>query len=362
MLASASTSTCNKSTICLQPLKTSSNVNYGKRVSLKIKSKAQDFAHNGSAGQLATSTIRRILHDDMEMSTLLPAAAMELLTLEGRLMNGGQIFQQNFLIRSFDVDPDYKVSIKAIMNYLQDASVNYRKKMGMSGENLLGHVTPEMSKRDLLWVYRCMHIKVDRYPSWNDFVQLHHWFSTSGRTGLRCHWVINDIKTGETLVRASSLFVMMNKKTRKVCKLPEEVENELKPYQTINAESIVENERNSCPKVETMNHIRNGLTPRWNDLDYNYHVNNSKYVDWILESVPRSPIHNQELCSINIEYRRECLKDDVIQSLSKVVTDEQTNHQGIELEHLLRLESGPEVLRAKTAWRPKSVCRKSYED
>ncbi|OMO66836.1 Acyl-ACP thioesterase [Corchorus olitorius] len=314
--------------------------------SLKIKSKAQDFAPNGSVGQ-ATSTIRR---------TLLPAAAKEHLTLEGRLMNAGKIFQQNFLIRSFDVDPDYKVSIKAIMNYLQDASVNYRKKMGMSAENLLG-VTPEMRTRDLIWVYRCMCIMVDRYPSWDDFVQLHHWFSTSGRTGLRCHWVINDIKTGETLVRASSLFVMMNKKTRKVCKLPEEVENEFKPYLTINAESIVENERNSCPKVETMNHIRTGLTAGWNDLDFNYHVNNSKYVDWILESIPRSPVHNQELCSINIEYRRECLKDDVIQSLSKVVTDEQTNHHGIELEHLLRLESGPEVLRAKTAWRPKSVCR-----
>ncbi|OMO54197.1 hypothetical protein CCACVL1_27984 [Corchorus capsularis] len=46
-------------------------------------------------------------------------------------------------------------------NWELDASVNYRKKMRMSAENLLG-VTPEMRKRDLLWVYRCMRIKVDR--------------------------------------------------------------------------------------------------------------------------------------------------------------------------------------------------------
>ena len=53
---------------------------------------------------------------------------------------------------------------------------------------------------------------------------------------------------------------MMNKKTRKTCKLPEEVKQEIKPFLMTDAEPIVEAGRNSSPEVEIMDHIRTGLT------------------------------------------------------------------------------------------------------
>ncbi|KAL1060676.1 hypothetical protein V6Z11_1Z079800 [Gossypium hirsutum] len=163
--------------------------------------------------------------------------------------------------------------------------------------------------------------------------------------------------TGETLVRASCLAVMMNKNTRKTCKLPEEVKDEIKAYLREDVEPIVEAFKYSCPQTEAMDHIKTGLTPGWNDLDVNYHVNNAKYLDWILESTPDSIRDRHELWKMNFEYRKECLKDDVIQSLSRVVPSNEKNRD-IEVEHVLRLESGHQVLRARTVWRTYShSCR-----
>ncbi|KAE8682403.1 hypothetical protein F3Y22_tig00111244pilonHSYRG00082 [Hibiscus syriacus] len=238
----------------------------------------------------------------------------------GRLIKGGLVFQQNAC----------------------ETLLNYSKKLGLQVDKRFG-TTPGMLKMDLVWVFRDMRIEI------------FNWTFTSGIGG-RYEWIMNDINTGETLLRASCLGLMMNKKTRKTCKLPEEVKDEIKVYPTMDADPIVETQRCPIPRIETMQ--------IW--IDYvNYHVNNAKYLDWILESTLNSIIHIHELWKINFEYRKECLKDDVIQSLSRVVTNE-TNHlwingcnRGVELEHILRLESGMQVLRARTAWRPRSIYQRS---
>ncbi|KAK8551206.1 hypothetical protein V6N13_119688 [Hibiscus sabdariffa] len=116
--------------------------------------------------------------------------------------------------------------------------------------------------------------------------------------------------------------------------------------QTLPYCGIRPHQRYPVPRIQTMDHVISGLTPGWHDLDVNYHVNNAKYLDWILETTPDSIICSHELWKINFQYRKECLKEDVIQSLSRLTT----NDRGVELEHLLRLDSGIQVLRATTAW------------
>jgi fatty acyl-ACP thioesterase B len=37
----------------------------------------------------------------------------------GKLLQGGLVFQQNFLIRSYELGPDGKVSLMALVNRLQ---------------------------------------------------------------------------------------------------------------------------------------------------------------------------------------------------------------------------------------------------
>ncbi|XP_050379287.1 palmitoyl-acyl carrier protein thioesterase, chloroplastic [Argentina anserina] len=273
----------------------------------------------------------------------------------GRIVQDGLVFRQNFSIRSYEIGADRTASIETLMNHLQETALNHVKTAGLLGDGFGS--TPEMSIRNLIWVVTKMQVKVDRYPTWGDVVQVDTWVSASGKNGMQRDWIIHDCKTGQILTRASSVWVMMNKLTRRLSKIPDEVRDEIEPY-FMNSPPVVEEDGRKLQKLDdnTADHVRTGLTPRWSDLDINQHVNNVKYIGWILESAPLPILESHELSSMTLEYRRECGRDSVLQSLT-AVSGADIGHLAstgnVECQHMLRLEGGLEIVRGRTGWRPK---------
>ncbi|MBA0693768.1 hypothetical protein Goari_004117 [Gossypium aridum] len=189
---------------------------------------------------------------------------------------------------------------------------------------------------------------------------------------MRRDWLVSNSKTGEILTRASSVWVMMNKLTRRLSKIPEEVRGEIEPH-FMNSDPVVAEDNRKLVKLDDstaqylcpfVNFLSNqllhflifNLQPRWSDLDVNQHVNNVKYVGWILESTPLGIVESHELCSMTLEYRRECGRDTVLQSLTAVSGVGNVGNMGeIECQHLLQLEEGSEIVRGRTQWRPKNA-------
>ncbi|KAK9208397.1 hypothetical protein WN944_000751 [Citrus x changshan-huyou] len=275
----------------------------------------------------------------------------------GKIVQDGFIFRQNFSIRSYEIGADGTASIETLMNHLQETALNHVMTAGLLDAGF--GATPAMAKKNLIWVVTRMQVVVDRYPTWNDVVNVETWVSASGKNGMRRDWLIRNAKTGETLTRATSLWVMMNKLTRRLSKMPDEVRQEIEPY-FLNSDPVVDEDSRKLPKLNdsTADYVRRGLTPRWSDLDVNQHVNNVKYIGWILESAPQQILESHQLASVTLEYRRECGRDSVLQSLT-AVSDKDignlVNLGSVECQHLLRLEEGAEVLRARTEWRPKDA-------
>ncbi|URE02139.1 Myristoyl-acyl carrier protein thioesterase [Musa troglodytarum] len=272
----------------------------------------------------------------------------------GKIMQDGLVFRQNFSIRSYEIGADRTASIETLMNHLQETALNHARSAGLLVDGFGS--TPEMTKKNLIWVVTKMQILVERYPSWEDVVEVDTWVASSGKNGMRRDWHVHDYRTGETVLRATSVWVMMNKLTRRLSKIPEEVRAEIGRY-FVDCDPIIDEDSRKVQKLEdnTADYIKRGLNPRWGDLDINQHVNNVKYIGWILESTPISILESHELAGMTLEYRRECGRDSVLQSLTAI-----SNHgsncspeAGIECQHLLRLESGAEITRGRTEWRPK---------
>ncbi|TQD97101.1 hypothetical protein C1H46_017191 [Malus baccata] len=273
----------------------------------------------------------------------------------GRIVQDGLVFRQNFSIRSYEIGADRTASIETLMNHLQETALNHVKTAGLLGDGFGS--TPEMTVRNLIWVVTKMQVVVDRYPTWGDVVQVDTWVSASGKNGMRRDWIIQDLKTGQILTRASSVWVMMNKVTRRLSKMPDEVRGEIESF-FMNSPPVVEEDGRKLPKLDdkTADFVRSGLTPRWSDLDVNQHVNNVKYIGWILESAPLPILESHELSSMTLEYRRECGRDSVLQSLTAVSGADIGNlgsNGGVECRHMLRLEEGAEIVRGRTEWKPK---------
>ncbi|CAL5186806.1 unnamed protein product [Lathyrus oleraceus] len=272
----------------------------------------------------------------------------------GQIVQDGLVFRQNFPIRSYEIGADKTASIETVMNHLQETALNHVKTIGLLGDGFGS--TPEMCKKNLIWVVTRMQVVVDRYPMWGDVVQVDTWVSASGKNGMRRDWLVRDIKTGEIMTRATSVWVMMNKLTRKLSKIPEEAKEEIEPY-FVNSVSVLNEDNRKLTKLDdTAEYIRTGLSPRWNDLDVNQHVNNVKYIGWILESAPQPILESHELHSVSLEYRKECGRNSVLESLTDVTDADIGNLADsgfVECKHLLRLEDGAEIVRARTEWRPK---------
>lgn len=76
----------------------------------------------------------------------------------------------------------------------------------------------------------------------------------------------------------------------------------------------------------------------------------------MLQSAPLPILESHELAAMSLEYRRECGKDSVLQSLTATSSNGVGNLASladIECQHLLRLEDGAEIVRGRTVWRPK---------
>lgn len=71
-------------------------------------------------------------------------------------------------------------------------------------------------------------------------------------------------------------------------------------------------------------------------------------------------LEGYELVRMTLEYRRECRRDSVLQSLTSVLQNavgNLANSSNVECQHLLRLESGEDVVKGWTEWRPRFANR-----
>ncbi|KAL6587971.1 hypothetical protein OROMI_000949 [Orobanche minor] len=116
-------------------------------------------------------------------------------------------------------------------------------------------------------------------------------------------------------------WVIMNRVTRRLGKIPDEVKKEVQPFYLNRA--AISREDTDIDKIEkltddTAEIIRTGLVPRWSDMDANQHVNNVKYIGWLLESVPINVLEDYNMKRMTLEYRRECRQSNFLESLTSM--------------------------------------------
>ncbi|KAK9278556.1 hypothetical protein L1049_028128 [Liquidambar formosana] len=285
-------------------------------------------------------------------------------SLLGRFVEDRIVYRQTFIIRSYEIGPDKTATMETLMNLLQETALNHVTSSGLAGNGF--GATREMSIRKLIWVVTRVHIQVEKYSSWGDVVEIDTWVNAAGKNGMRRDWIIRDYNTQKIITRATSTWVIMNRETRRLSKIPEQVKQEVVPFyldrDSIAAEDI-DNEKINKLTDETAERIRSGLAPRWSDMDANQHVNNVKYIGWILESVPIDVLEDYNLTSMTLEYRRECRQSNLLESLTSIKEKEAedsnngTHNCRTELEstHLLRMEDDKaEIVRARSEWQSKS--------
>ncbi|MQM09827.1 hypothetical protein Taro_042707 [Colocasia esculenta] len=259
---------------------------------------------------------------------------------QGFNIDGGVGYRQIIVIRSYEVGADKTATIESILNLLQETALNHVWMSGLLGDGF--GATHGMIRNKLIWVVTRMQVEVESYPIWGEVVEVDTWVGASGKNGMRRDWLIRSHSTGATFARATSTWVMMNRETRRLSKMPEEVREEISPW-FVDKYAIQEEAPEKIMKLgDSAKYMDSDLKPKRSDLDMNHHVNNVKYVRWMLETIPDQFLENHQLCGITLEYRKECGSSDVVQSLCDPDEDSILEEESINLIRGLSL--APEII------------------
>lgn len=183
------------------------------------------------------------------------------------------------------------------MQLMQDAATAHAEEIGVGWRN--------MDKHGLLWVLSKVHVVFDRPLTRADSTfTLYTWPLAPNRFySERCFVAERD---GEQVFRATSMWMMIDRESRKI--VPAEKMNEFfhGEYATDKVEGVGDFAR--VRYDETFTHAYS-KTVRRSDLDLNGHVNNTNYVTYALDVLQPA----EKIKSVQIVYNKELVFGDVVE-------------------------------------------------
>jgi acyl-ACP thioesterase len=242
------------------------------------------------------------------------------------------IHQEKFTVRSYEMDVQGMASVPAICNYLQEVAGNHATELGVAVYHLC--------KKNMTWVLSRLNMKVNRFPFWREEIKIETWPSGRQSKFATRDFMIFDQKH-KILVKATSSWMIVDLKTQKPIVMPEFMDEIRLP----DRQRAIED---NFPK---MIHPKNPTSERTfdvrlSDLDINQHVNNVKYIEWALETVPFEIWKAKVLSGLEVTFRSETKYGESI-----IIQSEQNGD--IFTHNVISENDKRELALLRTTWRDK---------
>lgn len=180
------------------------------------------------------------------------------------------IFKKKYEVNSVNININKRLGLFGLLGILQDVGTIHAEHLGVGMESMM--------KSNNFWVYVQQKLKMSIWPKWQDEIEV----VTYPRAikGLKAYRDFLIFFNGEKIGESVATFMVINGETRRPVtpKLDDSIYQKI-PKNVLDflPEKIVTPE-----KIPTENIIK----VRNSDLDMNNHVNNTKYSQWILDSIP----------------------------------------------------------------------------
>jgi len=244
------------------------------------------------------------------------------------------LWQATYPVRSFEVDARGRLSVSAICNFLQDAAGCHAQALGVSIDRL--------RPLHLTWVLIRMRLELDGDLAWQDRMTIHTWPAHQERLISQRDFLLYD-GDGRAVGRCVTNWVVMDLqrwRPQRLSVLPEPLPMPDRPR----ALAALPAKLDAPEAVDHEQAFRVGDR----DLDRNGHVNNVRYVEWALETVPAHVLNTCRLQALDINFTGEAFHGEDIAAASQTAEG-----QPPVFAHVIRRrETGDDLARAKTVWQP----------
>lgn len=253
---------------------------------------------------------------------------------EANRTKNDSVWEEGFRVRTYEVDINGVANLASLCNYLQEAAGNHAAKLHVSIDDL--------GKNNKTWILSRLRLKITRQPNLGELITVRTWPSGTDRLFTTRDFEILD-DNGETLVKATSVWLVIDRTTRRPSRLPESVVKLIRP-DTPRALTIDVHQH--LPDPDQI--VRSAeLIARRSDLDVNGHVNNVHYVEWAVEPMDNTFLKKYRPVELNVQFLAESKQGtNIISNLNEI---DGANSKLLRHQLIKKAEETP-LARLETQW------------
>lgn len=221
----------------------------------------------------------------------------------------GRKYSKEYEIYYYNVDRNLNCTMPTVLGILSD--------IGNKDSEDLGSGVDELLKEDITWIFYNYNIKVKRYPRYGEKINV-----ITQSVGFKKFYAVRDYEIigedGERIVEGSATFLMLDIKKRRAIRIPK------KQYAIYGAEGDMEGEF-KLPRLKNFEDYdyEETFKVRYSDIDSNGHVNNTNYIEWSIETLPKNIVDNYMLEEIKVIFEKECKYGEEVRVITKVRENEE---------------------------------------
>jgi acyl-ACP thioesterase len=245
------------------------------------------------------------------------------------------LHRQDFTVHSYEVDADGLLAPRALFAFLQEAAGGDADRAGYTMERL--------AEDGLVWVIQWMRVEVERYPGRRETLAVTTWARRFDRAIAWREFDVVDT-SGARVALGTSRWAVVDVEARRLVRLPEFVRRSPVPDRP----PALDREPAALAPAEPSG-LERRFEVRRGDLDTVHHVNNTRYVEWALETVPEEVLESHRPSAFEIAFRREAVYGDTVVARTRRLAGDA--HPPA-FAHELRADgAGHELARAASVWR-----------
>ncbi len=239
------------------------------------------------------------------------------------------VWSADYLIHSYEVDMTGRVTVPNLCRYLQETAYYHAEHLGV------GHGA--LTRNNQVWMLLGLAVRIEQFPKWNDVITVTTWPSRKDRIYYYRDFriLLNDIP----VAIATTKWIIVDVEKRRPSRVDLDFHIHYDAMETVWPGAL-----EKLPATEA-NTILKTVDVAYHDLDVNAHVNNIRYIEWILDGFTQDHYQKNRLKDFEILFQAEAVFGDKI--LLK-----QTAPDHVRFVHsLTRERDGKETCRARSLWR-----------
>jgi acyl-ACP thioesterase len=243
------------------------------------------------------------------------------------------MFEKQFDLRYFEMDQQGGASATTILTLLEEAAADHCLSMKRSLYDLFD--------QNIGWVLLSGYMQMERYPLYKEKITIRTWISKySSIKGIRENLIFDE--QGSIIGRAKGLWLFFDIKRRMPVRIFDDIKEK---WSYFPEESIMYDINKKIEAIDSATYKNSFLVHRY-DMDSNKHVNNLRYLQWLIETIPNEILDNYYMHSIDGRFVGEAQFGHTIESLTEHENDP---HKFI---HTIRdLDINQVCSAARTVWR-----------